>query len=182
MQNRTVEIEVEGMVPYLMHRFATEEADVKATRKSGRKDYEEEVGKALYVDKNGSIYVPAAQLEGCLIKASTDFQIPGKGKKTYKDLCNSALIISPDKIRIDPQEWETDARAVKVQRARVIRYRPRWDEWKLNFRIDILDEQFPTEILYEILKTAGMYKGIGDYRPKYGRFAVTRFEEARDEE
>ena len=112
------------------------------------------------------------------MKASTDFQIPGKGKKTYKDLCRSAIVVSPEKIPIEPQEWETDARSVLVQRSRVIRYRPIWEEWKLKFRVDILDDQFPAEILHDILESGGLYKGIGDFRPKFGRFAVTSFEEA----
>jgi hypothetical protein len=174
---KTFEVELKGVSPYLMHRYPDETADTKSQKKTGRKDYKDEAEVSLYKDEKGIIYVPSTSVEGCIVKAASDFQITGKGKKTYKDLSRSALLVRPDAIPIKPQEWTIDARPVVIQRARVMRYRPRWDNWSLKFQIDVLDDQFPEETLKEILDSAGTYKGIGDFRPKFGRFIVTSFKQ-----
>ena len=174
---KTIEVEIKGVAPYLMHRFPGETADTKGQKKTGRKDYTLQAEESLYRDEKGVIYVPSTQIEGAIVKASTDFQITGKGKKTYKDLSRSALVVQPNAIPMEPQEWVQDAQPVVVQRSRVMRYRPKWDQWKLHFKIEILDDQFPVEIVKEILDSARTYKGIGDFRPKYGRFIVTSFKE-----
>ena len=60
-----------------------------------------------------------------------------------------------------------------------MRYRPRFDEWELDFRLIVNDDQIPTEIIRSILEHAGKHEGLGDYRPKYGRFEVIKFEEVK---
>lgn len=174
---KTIEVEIEGVSPYLMHRFPMDGADNAETVKTGRKDYSQEVEKALYLAEDGTIYIPSTCIEGCLIKTASNFQISGRGKKTYKDLIKSALIVTPTEIPISPQKWATDARPVVVQRSRVIRYRPRWDKWKLKFKCLITDDQLPTEVVKKMLVHGGMYQGIGDFRPKFGRFQVNSVKE-----
>lgn len=174
---KILEIEIEGVAPLLMHRFHGD--DNAGQRKTGRKDYSLEVEDALYKNSKGEIFVPATWIEGCLTKTASEFQISGRGKKTYKDLVKSALLVTPTEIKIEPQEWQTDTRAVIVQRSRVIRYRPRWDEWKLKFSVNILDDQLPTSIIKDMLEQAGAYRGIGDFRPKFGRFQLTKIEEKK---
>jgi len=78
-------------------------------------------------------------------------------------------------------KYEVDARPVVIQKARIVRYRPRFDKWELDFTLRLHDDQLPTEVIKEILDYAGLYVGIGDFRPgkggKFGKFMVTRFEE-----
>ena len=65
-------------------------------------------------------------------------------------------------------------------KGRVMRYRPIFKKWKLEFNIDIEDEIDPNAVK-EALEIAGKYVGIGDWRPekkgKYGKFQVTSFQE-----
>ncbi len=176
---KTYLVEVEGVSPYLMHRFASEKADVAGERKSGRKDYKSEAEIALYKDEQGTIYVPATQIEGAIIKSASDFRIAGKGKKTFKDLAKSAIWVRPDCVPIEPQDWVLDERAVVVQKSRVLRYRPRWNQWRLKFDLQVLEDQFPEDILKQILDNAGAFVGIGDFRPRFGRFIVTSFKKMK---
>ena len=178
---KEVEVEVKGISALLMHRFNSDEPDSKSVKKTGRKDYKAELENALYKLPDGTIYEPASHLEGSLIKAAGNFQISGRGKKTYKDLIKSAVFVSPDAIPHLKQHYENDARLVVVPatRGRVTRYRPRFDEWGLRFTIQVTDDQLPLEVLKEILDYAGRSVGIGDFRPRFGRFIVTRFEEKR---
>jgi len=58
-------------------------------------------------------------------------------------------------------------------------YRPLFKEWVANFKLMVLDDTLPLEMLREILERAGTTIGIGDYRPKYGLFEVMKFEEIK---
>jgi hypothetical protein len=46
----------------------------------------------------------------------------------------------------------------------------------LNFIINVIDDELPSGILQDVLVLAGKAVGIGDFRPKFGRFAVSQFE------
>jgi hypothetical protein len=173
---KIIECEIKGVAPLLQHRFPEEAEDKKSTKRTGRIDYSQEVEKALFKNKNGVIYEPSSHIEGALRKAAVAFRIPGQSRKTYKDLVLRSIVVVPDEIPLEPQEYDVDKRSVKIQRARVFRYRPRWDEWSLEFNIHMLDDQFDSDVLKEILEYAGVAHGIGDYRPKFGRFEVVKFE------
>lgn len=172
-----VNVTIKGICPLLQHRFSTPEEDPKWTKQSGFKDYSKDVLRALYADEKGNPYQPADHIIGSMTKASTDFKIPGKGKKTYKDLIQSALSIYPDAIPHKIPKWVVDRRPVVIIRARIIRERPRFDEWELSFEINITDEQLPVDAVRRILEHAGNRKGIGDFRPRFGKFMVTEFKE-----
>lgn len=172
-----VYVTIKGICPLLQHRFTTPEEDPKWTEQSGLRDYSKDVQKALYADEKGEPYQPADHIWSSMVKAAVNFKIPGKGKKTYKDLIKCALFIHPDAIPHKIKEWEVDRRPVVIQRARIIRERPRFDKWELSFEVDVIDEQLPVEVVRKILEYAGNYVGIGDYRPRFGRFMVTEFKE-----
>lgn len=178
------EVEIKGVSPYLMHKFGEEEADTKVQRKVGKKDYEAEVNKALYQSPDGEIYVPSAQIKGCLIEAGKQMRVVGKGKATYSKLFGAFVIVEPDTIPMLNQNWETDARAVVIQRARIIRYRPKFKEWGLKFNIISLEENINDDVIRQGLEIGGNYSGIGDFRPQkkgsFGRFMVVSFKEIKD--
>ena len=76
--------------------------------------------------------------------------------------------------------YEIDRRPVVVQRARIMRARPRVDEWKLKFNIIYNEELIgDTELLKSILEESGQRIGLLDNRPqKYGEngtFEVTKW-------
>jgi hypothetical protein len=175
---KKVEVKIKGVVPLLQNRFVGE-VEESASQKSGVVDHSEDWRNALYFDEKLGVYEPAEHIWGAMIKAAVNFQIPGKGKKTYKDLMKSAIIIEPDKIPLGKKEPdEIDKRPVVIRGSRILRERPMMKEgWELSFAIDILDEQLATEVVKKILEYAGRYVGIGDYRPRFGRFEITEFKE-----
>ncbi|RLE84396.1 MAG: hypothetical protein DRJ41_03200, partial [Thermoprotei archaeon] len=62
-------------------------------------------------------------------------------------------------------------------RSRVIRHRPRFDRWALEFNMINLDPSvLRMDTLRKMLEDAGKWCGLGDYRPEYGLFRVTKFE------
>jgi hypothetical protein len=169
-------VKIRGTAPLLQHRYPDEAEDKKSIKKTGRADYSLEAEDNLFRGKDGVIYEPSDHIEGCMRKSAVNFQITGRGKKTYKDLVLSSIVVTPEQIPLTPQEYTIDKRNVIINRSRVSRYRPRWDEWGLEFTVKILDAQFAPEVVKEILEYGGAAIGIGDYRPKFGRFEVTSFE------
>lgn len=171
-----INVKIESTSPLLMNRFAEEKAEEVIKRVTGVR-IPEEIAVALYILPDGKIYQPAAHIEGAFIKAAANFKITGRGKKTYKDLAKSSIFVEPEAIVHEMQEYIIDKRPVvnPTTRGRVIRARPRLDDWSLSFKIKVLDDQFPREVVKSILDYAGSSVGIGDYRPRYGRFMVTTF-------
>ena len=173
-----VQVTIAGIAPLLQHRYRfKDELAEKTTKKTGRPDYSEEWKQSLYVDEKGSIYEPASHIEGALVRAAGNFQITGKGKATYRALVRSAVFVAPDAIPLgkDKPDFIHKARVI-VNRSAVERLRPAFRVWELTFTISVIDDQLSKEVLQQILEHAGRSQGIGDYRPRYGRFRISRFE------
>jgi hypothetical protein len=177
-------VSIRGTRPLLMHRLP---ADVGESRQrvGVRPDPRAEAERALYRDGHGNIVVPALNVLSCLRVAARDLRVPGKGRKTFRDYIFSGLVIEPENIPLvlpdgrNPEEaWQLDLRPVMVQKARVIRARPRFDQWALRFTVEIVDPIITEGALRRILEDAGRYVGLLDGRPLFGLFAVERFEKA----
>lgn len=189
-----VNCRIVGTAPLMQHRYPMPEFENlgKGGKKStGAKDYTQEWRDYLYTTKTGAIYQPAVHIEGAMIKAATNFKIAGKRGASYKELFKAALFIGPDEIPHGVDAPETldadadkplylDARPVVVQRARVVRIRPCFKPgWALDFEITVIDDELPADIVQDALTLAGKAVGIGDFRPRFGRFSVARFEVAK---
>lgn len=175
---KEIEVEIQGICPLLQHRFPLEEHG--ENKRAGKKKVyvpEEEAEKALYRDAKGNIFQPAEHIYQAMIKAGTDFKF--ESKKSFKEIIKAGVVVEPECIPLNKEKWdEIDARPVVVQRARVVRWRPKFNDWTLKFKILILDdENISSSTLKEILDRAGQRVGIGDYRPRYGRFQVISWKE-----
>lgn len=179
---KTIDVEITGIAPLLQNRFPTEEHGHNIS-KATKKIYvpEDEARKCLY-QRDGIIFQPAEHIYQSMIKASTDFKF--SGKKTFKDVVTSSLVVEPEEIpMISDKPYEIDTRPVVIQRARVLKWRPKFNQWKLAFTITILDDtNISPANVKEILEKAGATKGIGDYRPRFGRFFVSSFKEIKQKE
>ncbi len=177
---KTIEVEITGVAPLLHNRFPTEEFGIEKS-KATKKVYDPKVEaeRKLYKDDRDIICNPGEHIFQAMRKAATDFKF--SGKKTFKDVIVSGIVVSPDLIPlIIEKPFEIDSRPVVIQRARVLCWRPKFNNWKLKFTIQILDdENISVSTLKEILDKAGATKGIGDYRPRFGRFMVTSFQETK---
>lgn len=61
---------------------------------------------------------------------------------------------------------------VKVQRNGVMRVRPIFRSWKLPVAFDVIDDAINPKDVVRALWDAGAMVGMGDWRPRYGRFTV----------
>lgn len=65
-----------------------------------------------------------------------------------------------------------DIRSVKVQRNRVMRCRPIFLSWKLRPRFLFNPKTINQSAVISAMESCGKEIGIGDYRPRFGRFTV----------
>lgn len=172
-------VKIEGIGGGLLqHRFPEDTSKVgKAGKAVKEYDDKKECEKALYVDEAGKIYQPATHILGCLINAGKQFQF--KKQATYGAVIKSSLIVTPDAIPHLIPKWVIDRKPVVIMRARIMRARPLFPKWALEFTLEYDEELISKEKLKEMLDFAGQRVGIGDYRPLYGRFIVTKFQELK---
>lgn len=190
-----IDVEISGVAPLLQHRFPLATLSMLmdgARRKTGAQDYSMEWLDTMYT-RDGQLVQPATHIEGALVKAAAGFRIKGSKNKTYKDLFRAYVLVEPDEIphlrggqpvtapgpellSAPTKDLCVNVQRVIVNRAAVARARLQVNAgWTLNFTITVNDDQIRPEVVQTILEEAGRAVGIGDYRPRYGRFVVTAF-------
>jgi hypothetical protein len=65
-----------------------------------------------------------------------------------------------------------DVRLMKINNSSVLRTRPRFETWKIEFDINYEESLLAIEDIIQSLDFAGRYVGLCDSRPKYGQFSV----------
>lgn len=170
----TLDVVIKGVKPLMQHSTAAMLKPKSKKVKSSEHDPEEEARDALYLNEKGEIGVPSFCLLSAFRKSATQLKKAGSGKKTLKDFVFSGLEITPDFIVLPNQKYEIDIRPVVVQRARIMRARPVFKEWGLNFQVVIKDEQtWDAGTVRQVIEEAGKYQGLLEFRPLYGQFEIT---------
>ncbi|MCK5625159.1 hypothetical protein KAI04_04935 [Candidatus Pacearchaeota archaeon] len=173
----TIKVKIEGTAPLLMHRFAEEEASMKSARTKRVYIAEDEAEKAAYRNTAGKLCLPTRHFKASMTKAGVELIF--KGRKTYKDYIKSGIIFKEVETVLDQQKYVIDSVPAVINRARIMRHRPRFDKWSCEFEFDIIDEALDVTNVKQILESAGKYKGVGDNRPEFGRFKVTEFKKIK---
>ncbi len=171
-----IEVTVKGLKPFglLQNRFPDEQhPENESNRRKKVYNAEEDAERALYKNEKGVICQPAVHFEAAMIKAATAFKFTGK--KSFKDAFKGGIIVTPMMIPHKNPKWILDRRPEVVIRARIMRARPMFNDWELDFNIESIDDRIDAKTIEEVLKEAGIHQGIGDHRPRYGRFEVTKF-------
>lgn len=187
---------IRGTAGLLQHAFgqaSLETLQENAKKQTGTPDYSLEWMQTMYVTRSGLLYQPASHIEGALQKAAAGFKQKGKGGKTWKDAVKAYLYADPSEIlhlwngqyvpapsaelmQNPTENLSVNVARVKVQRAAVARSRlliaPGWE---LAFVLQIVDDQLRPDVVQTILDEAGRAVGIGDYRPRFGRFETVSF-------
>lgn len=131
---------------------------------------------SLYLDADLGPYVPGENIARCLVEAA---RITKSGKKIEQgvviDTDTNALVYRGprDADGLWADENYRHRASVKVGQVRVMRTRPQFRDWSV-YADGIYD---PAVInladLSEIADTAGARIGLGDWRPRFGRFTAT---------
>ena len=66
-----------------------------------------------------------------------------------------------------------DTRIMVVNRQRIPRTRPRFNQWNITFNLIYNEEKIDLDTIVNAMEYAGSYVGLCDSRPKYGKFVAT---------
>lgn len=185
-----ISVTIEGTTPLLVKKF-TDDAAMSASS-GNRSSYTGDLGtpreqaeSRLYHAADGvTLVVPQPNVLRCLIDAGTFFKA-GKSKiSTQKSSLIPACVRLPGVAFpiIHREPWTVDSRPVTIPSTggRVMSHRPKFEDWKLEFEMELDTSMISVKLLREIVDAAGRRIGLGEFRPArkgpFGQFAVTRWE------
>lgn len=183
---KRIDVEIRGTTSLLMHSAHSMQEPTAIKNPAKRYVDTDEAEKVCYRDKKGFLIVPSRCLKQSILNASTWYKI---GRNRVKPILAGCTRLDPEEIQIldtkkgkPIKKYEIDKRPVNVQGNRVIRARPRIDDWQLKFQIIYNEDVIPTSdigIIEKVLLDAGTRVGLLDNRPQkygeHGTFEVTKF-------
>ena len=194
MSNKQIKIKLEGIgAGLMMHdsrlvdplnpiskKIAEISARSKKTTDSNRELARLEFLGGLWLNEDNRIVVKAEALEASLCKCA--YAVAGKAVSKDKMAASAMCLDSPVLIYDGPDDpeklWETDRFVsrlpVKIGKARIMRTRPLFRKWSAVAVFDLDTGSVNEDVFIRIAEHAGQYVGIGDYRPRYGRFVVEK--------
>lgn len=182
-------VKVRGASPILFHRWSTESVEEKAKAAKGSlAKKSDDVESYYYRDDEGYVAVPCTNFVSALVAAGRFKSDPRYKRANATKLVRAGvtpLELFPRVTSVKGgQTLEADflwkGRAV-VQRAAITRTMPAMLEgWECEFGLQVLlPEYISQEFLYDLIRSAGQFCGLCDFRPTYGRFNIVGFEVSR---
>ena len=178
---------VVGLAPLLMHNgqmvnplnpIVKEIKKISSKRKKTDDDHAEisrlEFQASLYTNAKSEYIIPAEMIEATLINGAKKRKLGTKFK--------SAVFVEADGVLTydGPKKWEerfkdsncVNISKVRVQQNSVMRTRPQFNSWSTEFTVQYDPELVDESDLDNAVADAGRQCGFGDWRPRYGRFAI----------
>jgi hypothetical protein len=183
------QIVIEGIRPLLMHRGNMAnplDPHAKALKalsgKRGKTEQdlleiaETEWRGGLYWSEELGPYLPAEMLEASIVAGGKKHKL-GTAIKQAVQIIEDAVPLEYDGPRdieglmAAGDRFYMDA-VVKVGMAKVVRRRPIFHQWKATFNVEIDPTVLDVRQVELAVNTAGRLLGMGDWRPRYGRFVA----------
>jgi hypothetical protein len=175
----TVTVTIRGSAAILFHRWSNESVAAKAAAaKNSRAKKTDDMASYVYRCDNGNLGLPGEYLRQSIIGAARFRQDPRSPRKSAMDLFKAGVVSITEVADLGVKEPDyVDRRRVLIQRNAITRERPALREgWTATIDLMVLvPEYIDRTTLLEVIGAAGRLIGVGDFRPTYGRFAVTNF-------
>lgn len=130
----------------------------------------------LYWDENDGMIIPSDNIERCI-------QLGAQKSRNGKDVQAAVFCVAPhakiehagpktkDKLQQDPRF--SLRKGVVIKKSRVFRVRPMVPTgWSITFELQYDSSIIGRNALIKAMQDAGALVGLGDWRPKFGRFSV----------
>jgi len=125
----------------------------------------------MYKNAQG-VYMPAEWIKAALRGAHEPT------RKCSRDTFLTSVFVKPLEIPLGKDDCDEVHRSpVKIGHITVIRERPMFYWWEVTFDLEFEPTVIEAKSLKALLEKAGT-RGVGDWRPKFGRFTVTDFKVA----
>lgn len=181
INTRQMRCVIRGTSPLIQHKWSEkalvmmrEKGGGKKTKDREARNPEAEAEAATYRDSSGNYAIPVLALKSAIISAAH------KDIGIEKTLVRKALFIKSAADMMLPMQCSepvTREDSVRVgQGSADLRYRPQFDEWSVEFVIEIDADLLKPADVVNLIDRAGFGVGIGEWRPEkggeYGRFQV----------
>jgi hypothetical protein len=177
-------ITVEGIEPLMTHNPAGMQQSNESKRGSRIPKPEDEAEAGCYRLEDGTCAIKAESFIGSMVGKGGAASAWKAGKRTtmkgilaHITATEELLPLSyPDGTPIS--DYTIDIRSAVVMKARILRARPRYDKWRTSFTIEydpVLVPEDARKQIVDICADAGVRVGVGDYRPRFGRFRVVSY-------
>lgn len=129
----------------------------------------------LYIDPDVGPYVPGENIERVILDAA---KLTKNGMNVKRGLFIETDVnpIAYHGPRTAEGLWEDEnfrlIRTVRNQQNRVSRCRPMFTDWRTSAEGTLDESVLDFRTLAAIVEQAGAYVGLGDWRPRYGRFTA----------
>jgi len=186
---KTLSYRIKGTAPLLMHSDKTAnplhpftKRLKELTKKRQKTDEDQEAiarceFEASCYYEDGIYIMPSSVLDATFLASAKQFK--------QGVLWKQAAIVPDDAIfefkhsKVPPPKLfdvpgYCDMRTVKVGQAKTMRCRPIFHSWEFTCTIFLDEAKLNETEVDTIVKNAGMYIGVCDYRPRYGRFTVEK--------
>lgn len=184
-QPYVITLGVRGVATLLSHRYNPEDVEAKKNApKNSEIKNKDNIEAYVYRDDEGRICIPGTYIYACLQDAGRYEQDPRSPRKSMRDLIKAGIVplteLAP--FMRDGEyltTWDyVDKQRVKVTQSAVPRERPAFTAgWQLEWELMVTAPEWITpQKVHQLATNAGRLCGLADYRPTYGRFAVSRFE------
>jgi hypothetical protein len=167
--------------------------DEPALKGEGKGDYDKRTWLAkAHITENGTLGIPAASLTQAIAEAAkySKKQIPGQGKATWTQKFKSGIMIPTpfvdtgihkDNVGYVDIMCDAQGKTGSAVSSRVPRRFPQVPKWSATFEVWILDPIITEDVFREMVELAGMFIGIGRWRPvmnggQNGRFVIGKLD------
>lgn len=141
-----------------------------------------------HITANGTLGIPATSLTQAIAEAAkySKKQIPGQGKATWTAKFKSGIMLLDDFVDTGIKKeavqfvdimCDAQGKTGSAVSSRVERRFPQVPEWRATFDVWILDPIITEDVFREMVDLAGLFIGIGRWRPvmnggRNGRFVI----------
>jgi hypothetical protein len=186
MAIQKIEMKWTGTAPLILHngqlsdplsKWSKQMKKLTSSRSKTDADHEQiakvEFMGSLYMGTDGPV-IPAENIEAALVEGAKKVR-KGPNAKAGLFVMNHATI-EYEGPRSSEELWE-DKRFVsrvsaKVQKNRIMRTRPIFNNWSIIVHVEYEDSLLNKADILEFASKAGSIVGVGDWRPRYGRFSL----------
>jgi len=184
---QTIKLKLIGLRPLLMNsdKMAdplnplTKAHKILTSRTKKTDDDHEEIAKssfigAMYYDHDTGPYIPGINVEASLVAGGKLSKLGTQIKRSLEvidERCN-LIYTGPREIEAIWDAGMYDCRSVRIGQSRVMKYRPIFRDWSITCEIMYDETSIDRDKIISCMEDAGKYCGLGDYRPKFGRFSV----------
>ena len=187
---QTLKLTLKGASPLLLHngqtanplnKFARQLKAVSGKRNKTDEDFETmakiEFLAGLYMNEKGEYTLPAHNVEAAMLEGAKKNK-NGRLVQGGAYVVDDPVLVFPGSKKSPDELWEDGEHAlmvsVRVQRNRVMRTRPLIPAgWTAAVEIKYDSGLIEEPAIRQALEVAGLERGLGDWRPKFGRFTVS---------